>query len=119
VPIGCYDGWVIWPKQEGKCNARKATYNRHTYHSGREAEYAQELDWRVKAGELREWRRQVPIELCVGGKLICTYTIDFVEIDRDGKETWTEVKGFETPEWRLKWKLFEALYPDRSMQVVR
>jgi hypothetical protein len=31
---------------------------------------------------------------------------------------WTEVKDFETPEWRLKWKLFEALHPDWNKQVI-
>lgn len=110
---------MTWPQRSGKFNAHKTTYNGHTYHSAREAEYAEELDWRIKAGELREWRRQVPIELRVNGKLICTYTIDFVEIDREGKEMWTEVKGFDTVDWRIKWKLFEALYPERAKQVVR
>ncbi len=108
-----------WPLRAGKYNAKRATYNGHTYHSGREAKYAQELDWRVKAGDLREWRRQIPIELRVNGKLICTYTIDFVEIGKDGSETYIEVKGFETPEWRLKWKLFGACYPEKEKKVVR
>ena len=35
------------------------------------------------------------------------------------KDTRTEVKGFETREWRLKWKLFEACYPDRKKKVVK
>jgi hypothetical protein len=56
----------------------------------------------MEAGELREWRWHVPIDLYVNGKLICTYTTDFVEIERDGTETWTEIKGFETADWRSK-----------------
>jgi hypothetical protein len=84
-----------------------------------EAEYAEELDWRVKAGDLREWRRQVPIELYVNNQKVCTYAIDFLEVDKNGGEMWTEIKGFETPEWCLKWKLFDALYPERDKQVIK
>jgi hypothetical protein len=109
----------VYQQRQGKYNSRTTLYDEHVYHSAREAAYAEELDWRIKAGELRSWKRQVPIELRVNGKLICTYTIDFVEIDRYGKEMWTEVKGFETPDWRLRWKLFEACYPERNKQVVR
>lgn len=71
------------------------------------------------AGELSHWERQVPIDLVVSGYKIATYRIDFVEYDKNGGEMWTEVKGFETPEWRLKWKLFEALYPERDKQVIK
>lgn len=71
------------------------------------------------AGELSHWERQVPIDLVVNGYKIATYRIDFVEYDKNGGEMWTEVKGFETPEWRLKWKLFEALYPERDKQVIK
>jgi hypothetical protein len=31
----------------------------------------------------------------------------------------TEIKGFETPEWRLKWKLFDALHPAWEKQVIK
>lgn len=85
----------------------------------KEANYAAELDMRVKAGELKEWRRQEAVELRVNDMKICVYTIDFVEVDKNGGEVWTEVKGFETPEWRLKWRLFEALYPERDKQIIK
>jgi hypothetical protein len=110
---------MYWQKKQNKYGNKSTEYNGSNYHSIKEAAYAQELDWRIKAGELREWKRQVPIDLYVGDMKICTYTIDFVEIDKNGGEMWTEVKGFETPEWRLKWKLFEALYPERDKQVIK
>lgn len=59
------------------------------------------------------------MELQVNDVKICTYTIDFLEIDKNGGETWTEVKGFETPEWRLKWKLFDAIHPEWNKQVIK
>jgi hypothetical protein len=35
------------------------------------------------------------------------------QIDKNGREIWTEVKGFETRDWQIRWKLFDALYPER------
>jgi Protein of unknown function (DUF1064) len=106
-------------KGMSKFNATSSFYNGIWYQSAKEAQYAFELDVRVKAGELREWQRQVPIELYVNGHKICTYTIDFVEIDKNGGEMWTEIKGVETADWRLRWKLFDALYPERDKQVIK
>jgi len=110
---------MYWQKRQNKYSNKSTEYKGERYHSIKEASYAQELDLRVRAGELKEWRRQVPIELRVNDMKICTYTIDFVEVDKNGGEMWTEIKGFETPEWRLKWKLFEALYPERDKQVIK
>lgn len=88
-------------------------YNGILYHSALEAHYAAELDLRVRAGELRSWERQVPIELRVNGFLIGTYHIDFVLTYQDRTKEYLEVKGLELPEWRMKWALFEALYGKR------
>jgi hypothetical protein len=32
---------------------------------------------------------------------------------------WTEVKGFETRDWQIRWKLFDALYPERDNRVIK
>lgn len=109
---------MYWQKKQNKYGANKCTYGGHIYHSKKEAAYAEELDIRIMAGELKEYKRQVPIELRVNNQKICVYTIDFVEIDKDGNEMYTEVKGFPTPEFRLKWKLFDALYPEIEKQVI-
>lgn len=109
---------MYFQKRGNKFGAKRTTYNGHLYHSIKEANYAAELDLRVKAGELKSWRRQVPIELRVNDQKVCTYTIDFVEVDKKGNEMWTEVKGFATPEWRIKWNLFDALFPELDKQVV-
>ena len=110
---------MAWPRNFNKFGSIRQDYQGHSYHSKREAAYAAELDLRVRAGELKEWRRQEAVELRVNDKKICVYTIDFVEVDKKGKEMWTEVKGFETPEWRLKWKLFDALFPERNKQIIK
>jgi hypothetical protein len=41
------------------------------------------------------------------------------QIDRNGREMWTEVKGFETRDWQIRWKLFDALYPERDNRVIK
>jgi len=41
------------------------------------------------------------------------------QIDKNGREMWTEVKGFETRDWQIRWKSFDALYPERDNLVVK
>lgn len=89
-------------------------YDGITYHSKKEAMYAWELDIRKKAKDIKSWERQVKIELDVGKYHICNYYIDFVVHHNDGIKEFVEVKGFETEVWRLKWKLFEALYSEKK-----
>lgn len=88
---------------------RTTIYNNEKYHSSFEAHYAQELDFRLKAGEIIRWERQVKISLDVFEKHVCNYFLDFVVYYPDGSKEFLEVKGWETPEWKLKWKLFEAI----------
>jgi hypothetical protein len=110
---------VPFKRDYNKYRAKTATYNGQKYHSKREAAYAAELDLRVKAGELRATERQVTVRLDVSGFHICDYVVDFVVTHADGHEEWIEVKGFETPIWKLKKKLFEACYPNRKLVVVK
>jgi hypothetical protein len=85
-------------------------YNGRVYHSTKEAQYAQELDLQVKAGEIRSWEPQVRISLDVNGHHICNYICDFRVVNKDGEEELHEVKGFITDIFRLKRLLFEATY---------
>jgi len=93
--------------------AQSTVYNGVSYHSKKEAAYAAELDLLVRAKEIKSWDRQVRISLDVNGFHICNYIIDFVVHHNDGTEEYVEVKGFQTEVWRLKWRLFEALYEDK------
>jgi len=78
------------------------------YHSKFEAAYAADLDLLQKAGEITGWERQVKIDLCgENGSHITNYFIDFVVHHKDGTTEYVECKGFRTPEFNLKWKLFE------------
>lgn len=98
--------------------ATKTTYNGDLYDSKSEARYAEYLDSRLDAGEIARWERQIRVRLEVGGKLICTIVVDFLVWDLNNRPIYTEVKGHETPVWRIKKRLFEALHPEATYVVV-
>ena len=92
-----------------KFHNKKTTYNGSMFDSKGEASYAEELDWRIKAGELKSYERQVKIDLTVNGVHICNYYADFIVTDRHGAKELHEYKGLRLPLFDLKWKLLQAL----------
>jgi hypothetical protein len=96
-------------KFDSKYGAKKTNYDGLKYDSKGEAGYAEQLDWLKKSGEIKEWYRQVKISLDVEGVHICNYFVDFKVITKHDSVEYHEYKGYETPEWKLKWKLFQAL----------
>ena len=97
----------------------RQTYNGYSYDSKLEAQYAANLDWRIKAKEVEKWERQHKISLDVNGIHIANYFIDFKVYLTDGSVEYHEVKGFESEVWRLKFKLTKALYPDWVFKVIK
>jgi len=123
LPIRRTTSSIGSPSFGKKFNNSRCQYNGSIYDSRKEAAYAQELDIRkhdIRA-EFRvvEWKRQVKVSLDVNGKHIANYFCDFLVTFADGREEWHEVKGFATEVWRLKEKLFRAIYPDRILKVIR
>jgi hypothetical protein len=100
--------------------AKKSDYKGTIYDSKFEANYAAELDLLQKAGEIIRWERQVKLPLTVNGYVVCDYWIDFIAY-REGETEYIECKGYPTPVWKLKWRLFEALYtaPGNKLTVVQ
>lgn len=96
-------------RTKSKYRNKTKNYNGRTYDSIREANHAEELDWRIKAGEIREVIPQYKIELKVKGRHIANYYVDFKVIMADGSIQFHEVKGMVLPLWQIKWKLTEAL----------
>lgn len=80
------------------------------YHSRAEAKVAAELELRVKAGDIADFERQVNVPLIVNGIKVCTYIADFLILHNDGTRELLEVKGWRTPEWKLKEKLVRATW---------
>lgn len=108
-------------RKQNKYHAVKTLYGNRNYHSRKEAAYAAELDLRKKAGDIKDWHPQERIDLSVNGFHIANYYVDFKVVHNDGTTEYVEVKGFETPEWIMKWRLFEALYsgPGVALTVVK
>lgn len=102
-----------------KYHSKPAYYKDQRYDSKLEADYAQQLDWLIMAGQLKSWERQFKIEIRVNGEHICFYFIDFKVIYPDGRVEYHEVKGMATDLWRLKWRLVKALYPDWKFILIR
>ena len=101
---------------------KKQEYNKSLYDSKFEAGYAAELDLRLKAKQIKGWERQIKIPLDVNGYHITNYYIDFVVYHLDGITEYVEAKGYMTEVWKMKWKIFEALYsekPDVKLTIVQ
>lgn len=103
----------MYQVRHGYYKTKKCTYDGYSYMSRFEASFAAELDLMVKAKELVSWEKQVKIPLEVNGYHICNYYIDFVLHYPDGSLEYVETKGYPTEAWKLKWKLFEALYSEK------
>src|SRR5690349_20298556 len=93
------------------------------YHSIKEKNHAALLDQLKTAKDPKErvqaWERQCAMPMIVNGKLICTLFVDFRVIYADGRIQYEEVKGYKTETWRIKEKLFRALYPERTLKIIR
>jgi hypothetical protein len=99
----------MFEKRTNKYKAEKQTFNGRSYHSKKEADYAVQLAWLKKAGEIKEIIPQYKLDIRVNGKHITNYYIDFKVVYSDDRVELIEVKGFETDLWRIKWLLTEAL----------
>jgi len=94
---------------------RREKYNRkrvrsadgYWYDSIAEKDYAQVLLALEKSGEISDIRRQEMVKLSaanIGYKPDFSYT-------EDGRRIYVDVKGFETPEFRLKARLWRVYGP--------
>ena len=89
------------------------------FDSRREADYYGQLKIEKRACLILDFERQVEFELAVNGQKICSHRVDFFVTLPGGIKEVREVKGYATPEWNLKRKLFEALYPKINYKVIR
>lgn len=103
-------GWVpggAAAKRGSKYASQPTEVDGIRFDSKAEAGYYQKLKARVAAGELAYFLRQVPLHL--PGRT--RYVVDFVEFHADGRVRYVDVKGVETPMFRMKKRQVEALYP--------
>lgn len=82
----------------------------HRFDSRREAQHWDMLNSMAKIGLISDLKIQVPFEITEDGRKITTYYADFQYRDDHGRVVTEDVKGVETPVFRLKRKLVEARY---------
>lgn len=68
---------------------------------------------------IKKWERQVKVVLDVNGVHIANWFCDFRVWFVDGRSEYHEVKGIETETYRIKAKLFSALYPKETLVVIK
>lgn len=102
-----------------KYGAKRTLYDGRWYASKGEANYATLLDVRKRAKDIADWWPQVSMPITVNGVKVCKLVIDFKVLHNDQSIEWIEFKGFETAVWRLKKRLFAAMYPKEKLTVVK
>ena len=60
-----------------------------------------------------------PYPIVVNGVKICVHNPDWTVITPEGKHRIVEFKGMETGVWKIKYKLFKALYPHLPYAVIK
>jgi|SRR3990172_2726379 len=102
--------------RRSKYNSKTKTVEGRTFHSIREANRYQELRLMERAGAIRDLCCQVRFRLTAHGKPICVFVADFTYYE-DGQLVVEDAKGFRTPTYRLKAKLFAAEYRREIREV--
>ena len=95
-----------------KYHAKTCIYNGYVYDSTLEANTAMQLDWRLKAKDIKAWQRQFTIEIRnpKTGELLRRHKVDFRIEHNDGSFELLEAKGFETRDWRMLRDEIEVLW---------
>ncbi len=99
-----------------KFGARKVTIGGETYDSTGEANRHAQLKLLERARVIQSVSRQPRFTLCVNGEEVCEFVGDFAYFE-NGRQVIEDFKGVVTPLFRLKRKLFKALYPALELRV--
>jgi hypothetical protein len=77
------------------------------------------LDWRKKAGDIKDWEKQYPIEIrSPYGELIVRHKVDFRLLLNDESYELLEVKGFETRDYKLIRRLIETMWSPEHLDYI-
>jgi hypothetical protein len=96
-----------------KYNAKKTERGEFKFDSQKEAKRYDKLILMKKNNEVLFFLRQVPFHL--PGNV--TYRIDFVIFWSDGHVSFEDVKGMKTPQYIMKKKMVESLYPIKIEEI--
>ncbi len=95
-----------------KYGAKRVTVDGYKFDSIAESERYGALRYRLLAKEITDLNVHPQYPLDVNGVRVAVYEADFAyRVPGEMRLTVEDVKGFPTPEYKLKKKLFLALYP--------
>lgn len=106
--------------KQGKYKAIRIKVDGFWFDSKKEAEYYGTLKLRMKAGDIKNFRRQVRYKIVINGTKICTYVSDFVEEHWDGSIRVIDVKSAFTKTmalYKIKKTLMRVLYGIEIIEV--
>lgn len=112
-------------QRKSKYNNQKTVVDGIKFDSKKEAEYYCQLKLLKQAGEIRDIGLQQKYTLQPGFEKNgvkyqpITYIADFVITNNDGTTEVVDIKGVETQVFKIKKKLFEYMYPDLNLKVVK
>lgn len=110
---------MYFVRKANKYGAKRTEYGGRVYDSKHEAGIAQEIELLRRSGEVVKVEPQKTFNLYgKGGGKICTHRPDFLLTFKDGHQEVWEAKGFSTPIFTLKLKLFTDNYPDLIYYVI-
>ncbi len=102
-----------------KYRAIRTTVDGVTFASKAEAARYSELKLLERSGYITGLILQPRFPLIVDGKKICSYVADFGYQDKSNRHVIEDVKGVQTPVYKLKSKLFHALFPMLRITEIR
>jgi hypothetical protein len=88
----------------------KTMYYGILFDSKKEGERYLRLKQLEEEGKISNLQLQVPYPVIINGVKVCDYKADFVYHIETGAIVVEDVKGYKTPEYRLKRKLIRAVY---------
>lgn len=93
----------------------------HIHLSRGEARYCEQLELRRKSGEFKSFVVEKEYRLEINGVLICKHKPDFTIYPTNNHNNFwiEEYKGFATDLWKMKMKIFKALYPRVEYIVIK
>lgn len=92
----------------------------HIHLSRGEARWCEQLELRRKSGEFKRFEVEKNYRLEINGVLICNHKPDFTIYPTDDNNNFwiEEYKGFPTDLWKMKMKIFKALFPRVDYVVI-
>jgi hypothetical protein len=93
-------------------------HQNHNHQSKKEADHCNSLELMKRGKAIKDYKTQVSYEIRVNGFLICSHIVDFEVMHNDGRKEIQETKGRQTADFKLKYKLFKALYPEIEYKII-